>query len=111
PENMRSFNLSICNDQNVSYYSVGAETLQAHCSDLFKVTSNVLYNGLNKSYGPPTDNDGVFCHEEIQWGTHLLNFECDHSDLVGLGRKTNTYEQVINLLMSNIRYNYGISIE
>ena len=30
------------------------------------------------------ENDGVFGHDECFWGDHLVNFEADHSELVGI---------------------------
>jgi len=34
-----------------------------------------------------SDNDGIFAEDEIKWGEHLLNFELDHAEFLGLGSK------------------------
>lgn len=60
--------------------------MQANSSDSLKASNNALFSDFNSQAGAPIDNDGVFCYDEVQWGTHLVNFEADHSDLVGLGR-------------------------
>lgn len=48
------------------------------------------------------ENDGVVGHDECQWGEHLVNFEADHTEIVGI----NPYEQlesVFNLVEDNAR--------
>ncbi len=35
----------------------------------------------------PSENDGIFCIDEVQWGSHILNFDADHAELIGLGDK------------------------
>lgn len=66
--------------------------MQAHCADSLKTPNGTLFSEFNRNRGAPIDNDGVFCYDEVQWGTHLLNFEADHCDLVGLGRGNFSYE-------------------
>lgn len=29
-------------------------------------------------------NDGVFGHDEVVWGEHLVNFEADHGEVIGI---------------------------
>ena len=29
-------------------------------------------------------NDGVFGHDEVCWGEHLVNFELDHGEVIGV---------------------------
>lgn len=84
--------------------------MQAHCSDSLKSTNAALFSAFNKSTGVPIDNDGVCCHDEVEWGQHLLNFEADHADLVGLGRGAFNCDQVFDLLIQNIRYNAGKAV-
>ncbi|KAL4511841.1 hypothetical protein ABPG72_012686 [Tetrahymena utriculariae] len=110
PANIRDFNTFILNNPKVQYFTVGGEKMAAQCADSLKSSNGALFSEFNGTSGAPIDNDGVFCFDEVQWGTHLLNFEADHSDLVGLGRGNFRYEQVFDLLIQNIRYNYGTPI-
>lgn len=50
---------------------------------MLKYTNTYILNHLDKSV--PADNDGIFAQEEVKWGHHLINFEADHAELVGLG--------------------------
>ncbi len=67
----------------LQYYSIGGERLPAHGSEMLKYTNSYILN--NKDKNAPADNDGLFIQEEIQWGHHLINFEADHAELIGLG--------------------------
>lgn len=84
--------------------------MQAHCSDSLKASNAALFTEINRASGAPNDNDGVFCNDEIEWGTHLLNFEADHADLVGLGRNSFHFASVYDLLFQNLRYHHGTPI-
>lgn len=63
----------------------------AETSDSLKASNLALFQNYKHDQGAPIDNDGVFCFDEVEWGQHLLNFEADHGDLVGLGRNRFNY--------------------
>ena len=80
------------------YFSIGGERIPAQSSEMLRGSNRLLFeNGLRRERpndylgisSVPSDNDGVFLHNEIAWGTHLINFEADHAELIGLGKNYN----------------------
>jgi len=71
---IRDFNLEITNHPNVNvpivhnfkYFSLGGEKMQSATNEALKSTNGFLFAKKHESI--PTDNDGVFCAHEIEWG-------------------------------------------
>lgn len=49
-------------------------------------------------------NDGFVRTEENTLGTHLINFDADHFELIGMRPKFNP-ENIFDLISNNIKYN------
>ncbi|KRW99790.1 hypothetical protein PPERSA_07867 [Pseudocohnilembus persalinus] len=76
--------------------------------DLSKnVYENKLENEQDIQKGLPGDNDGVFAIDEIEWGTHLINFEADHGELVGIGNNVFQVSKLAGLVSDNLKHVYG----
>ncbi len=100
PDNIAAFNHQTVNVKDTQYFSIGGERLPNQSSEFLRAANRLLFEegrellrsnikhkkGQEKSLGEevPLDNDGIFTHEEVHWGTHLVNFNADHAELVGL---------------------------
>ena len=71
-------------------------------SDLLKVSGRFIEENREKYL--KTDNDGIFCHDEFQWGNHLGNYTADHSDVIGLGnlKLNHLYDRIFD----NLNYHF-----
>lgn len=88
------------NHPGTRYYSLGGEKTPEYCAPIYKKSNSILRTTILRNL--PYENDGVFGHDEIAWGKHLMNFELDHSQLIGIGggQLSATYE----LIVENLRY-------
>eukprot|EP01016_Furgasonia_blochmanni_P054225 TRINITY_DN8906_c0_g1_i10.p1 TRINITY_DN8906_c0_g1~~TRINITY_DN8906_c0_g1_i10.p1 ORF type:complete len:299 (-),score=60.13 TRINITY_DN8906_c0_g1_i10:166-1062(-) len=86
PKNMFGFNMTTLNAANVHYFSIGGEKDGKDIADVFKYTQNFIK--LSKELHLRNDNDGVFAVDEVRWGTHMVNFYADHSELMSVGAKS-----------------------
>ena len=80
---------------------MGSERSPNLCSYSLKDTGKYLQykTEANQVYY----NDGVFGHDEIVWGNHLVNFEADHGEVIGVyGNKNCESLKAVNELIDNI---------
>lgn len=57
---------------------------------------------LNFAY----ENDGVYGYDEINWGKHLVNFEYDHSQVIGIGGGFRG--ETFKLILENLKYQEAV---
>jgi hypothetical protein len=81
---MADLNLNFLNSPNVKYMSVGGRREQMKCSEGLRV--------LNESIkvGNEEPNDGLVTTQKSQWGDHLMNFDADHFELIGMRQNFNS---------------------
>lgn len=72
PENIISFNEVVPNHPSVRYYSLGGEKTPDYCAPVYRKSNAMLRTTILRNL--PYENDGVFGHDEIKWGKHLMNF-------------------------------------
>jgi hypothetical protein len=67
---------------------VGSRKEKNAISDILKSTQDYLMH--KKESGFKTDSDGVFLPEETHWTNHVLTFNADHAELIGVRPNYNT---------------------
>eukprot|EP00825_Cyclidium_porcatum_P020819 TRINITY_DN23445_c0_g1_i1.p2 TRINITY_DN23445_c0_g1~~TRINITY_DN23445_c0_g1_i1.p2 ORF type:complete len:128 (+),score=28.34 TRINITY_DN23445_c0_g1_i1:335-718(+) len=98
-DNIKAFNTVAMNQKGINYFSIGGEKMPAQATELFRYTGQLIFD--KNTSGLPIDNDGIFGYDEIQWGTHLINMEADHAEIIGIGEKFNaqkTFKVIADLL-------------
>lgn len=96
-KNMEAFNEVVQDHKDVSYYSFGSKKKDEELSDL-----------LREAYEPLTgrelqnETDGIIMPDEAHWGQHLLTFDSDHFEVMGLNGRVNP-RHVCNLVFDNLR--------
>lgn len=86
--NIREFNKSLVNSPNVNYLSVGGKRLQLKCSESLRVSNELVADNISEDYA----NDGIVAAKEAVWGTHLMNFDADHFEMIGMRPQFSTTE-------------------
>ena len=89
----RSFNLGA-----VKYHSVGGRRIPIKCSETLRMTSEDLGDDVYKEH----PNDGLICVDEVEFGHHLLNFDADHFELIGMRPKFGS-SQLFDLYVQTVK--------
>ena len=98
-KNIRDFN-EVCEDcADVDYYSFGTKKQELQISELLRYGYSVITD-----YKFEWECDGLVEVNEAKWGTHLLNFDHDHFEVVGLNPNIKP-QHVANLVTDNLRVN------
>jgi hypothetical protein len=84
-EKLRNINKLSASDK-IPIFSTSSWKYHRHMNDLLNKTGRYLQGEENTFI---KWNDGVFYTEEMKWGSHLLSFDGDHTDLVGCNLKVN----------------------
>jgi hypothetical protein len=104
----------VCEDSpSVDYFSIGAQKKGRIISYLLRDSADII---VNDQFG--IQCDGVVTPEETKWGSHLMDFENDHLEVMGLIAEHNP-ANVMNLVADNTRlteirndhqlkYDYGV---
>jgi len=96
--NLKSINANISSNQE-KVFSISSWKDVGEAHEMFKETIGFIdeRNPHYKAY-----NDGVFTEWETQWGTHLLSFDMDHTEIVGSDLHNNC-AFIYRLVLDNIR--------
>jgi triacylglycerol lipase len=78
--NIRELNKTVVDSPNVNYVSVGSKKLQIKGSESLRVTQEIVADSITEDFS----NDGIVAAKESVWGTHLINFDADHFELIGM---------------------------
>lgn len=78
--NIRELNKTVIDSPNVNYVSVGGKRTQMKVSESLRVTNDIVGDCLIEDYS----NDGLIAAKESIWGTHLINFDADHYEMIGM---------------------------
>jgi hypothetical protein len=65
---------------NVKFYSVGGRKQKIKASEPLRVISEDLNDDLLGDH----PNDGLICIDEAEYDNHLINFDADHYELIGM---------------------------
>jgi hypothetical protein len=65
---------------DVKYQSVGGMKVPIRCSEVLRVSCEDIMDDSSKSY----KNDGLIWVDEAKHGKHLINFDADHFELIGM---------------------------
>jgi hypothetical protein len=68
---------------DVKYQSVGGMKVPVRCSEVLRVTCEDIMDDTQKMYR----NDGLIWVDEAKYGKHLINFDADHFELIGMRPK------------------------
>ena len=88
------------NTDKVIYHSVGGRRQTIKCSESLRLTAEDLSDDLMKDH----PNDGLICINEAEFGTHLINFDADHFELIGMRPNFNS-SQMFDLYAQTIKAN------
>jgi hypothetical protein len=97
--NIREMNKSLLDSENVNYISVGARKLQVKCSESLRITNEVISDCTTEDY----PNDGIVATKESIWGTHLMNFDADHFEIIGM-RPEHSAKAMFEFYSNAIKY-------
>lgn len=78
--NIRELNKTVIDSPNVNYVSVGGKKLHMKISESLRVTNELVADCLTEDFS----NDGIIAAKESVWGTHLINFDADHYEIIGM---------------------------
>jgi len=79
PKTMHDTNSIFISSPNVKYNSVGGRRTKMNCSESIRFISEENAN-TDKDF----PNDGLIGTHEAEFGTHLINFDADHFELIGM---------------------------
>jgi hypothetical protein len=79
PKTMNDTNNIFISSPNVKYNSVGGRRLKINCSESIRF---IAEENANTTEDFP--NDGLVGTHEAEFGTHLINFDADHFELIGM---------------------------
>ena len=69
----------------VKYHSVGGRRMPIKCSESLRVSCEDILDDPEQDFS----NDGLIWVEEAKFGKHLVNFDADHFELIGMRPKFN----------------------
>jgi hypothetical protein len=99
PQSIEQFQ-QMYSPQNVKYLSVGGRRDKLKCSETLRFTHELLYHCDGKEH----PSDGLICVEDNFYGEHLINFDADHFELIGMRPNVNPkqfFELYANAIKSN----------
>lgn len=96
---IREFNKTIVDSPSVNYLSVGGKRLQIKGSESLRVTNEVCADCVTEDYS----NDGIIAAKEAVWGQHLINFDADHFELIGM-RPSFSAKEMFTLYSNAVKY-------
>jgi len=79
PKTMHDTNNIFISSPNVKYFSIGGRRAKMNCSESIRFISEE--NAKSEVDFP---NDGLVGTHEAEFGTHLINFDADHFELIGM---------------------------
>jgi hypothetical protein len=82
----------------VKFHSVGGRRVPIKTSETLRFTSEDLSDDNLKDH----PNDGLVCVEECEFGKHLLNFDADHFELIGMRPGFNA-NQLFDLYVQTVK--------
>jgi hypothetical protein len=92
-DNSKRFNYG-----EVKFHSVGGRRIPIKTSETLRFTSEDLSDDSLQSH----PNDGLVCVEECEFGKHLLNFDADHFELIGMRPGFNA-NQLFDLYVQTVK--------
>lgn len=96
---IKEFNKTIVDAPNVNYLSVGGKRPQLKGSESLRVSNEICGDDTTENYS----NDGIIAAKESVWGKHLINFDADHFELIGM-RPDFSAKEIFNLYSSAVKY-------
>jgi hypothetical protein len=79
-KSMHDLNNILISSPNVLYSSIGGRRVPVKCSESLKFIAETLLDNTETDI----PNDGIVGTNEAAFGNHLINFDADHFELVGL---------------------------
>lgn len=98
-QNMREMNKTLINSPTVNYASVGARKIQVKASESLRITNEIIFDSTREDY----PNDGIVATKEAVWGNHLMNFDADHFELIGL-RPDHNPKELFQFYSNTVKY-------
>ena len=97
--NVRELNKTAVDAPGVNYVSVGGRKLQLRGSESLRVTNELIGDCVTEEYA----NDGIVGTKEAVWGQHLLNFDADHFEMIGM-RANFSAKEMFNFYSNTVKY-------
>ena len=92
-DNSKRFNYG-----DVKFHSIGGRRVAIKTSETLRFTSEDLSDDSLQNH----DNDGLVCVEECEFGKHLINFDADHFELIGMRPRFNA-NQLFDLYVQTVK--------
>lgn len=88
-KSMHDFNSFCINSTKVKYNSVGGRREKLKASESLRFIHETMSDNLTHEI----PSDGLIVTKEVEFGNHLMNFDADHFELIGMRPNTSAIEQ------------------